>query len=236
MRALSNTSDLELLRLQTTVIDDFNSFVDGTGFTKTAADSGASVAQTAGAANGVVALTTGGTDNNEAYLASAAYLIWSATKAIEFVAGVQYSEANTDDANVTVGLMSAVGANSILDDGAGPKASYSGAVFFKADGSTVWSVETSESGVQTTSVTQNTAGGAAQQQLKINVVPIASGVAAVTFFVDGKQCRDATTGALIEHRVAYSSPTAMSAFAGVKAGGANSEVLSVDYIATAINR
>ena len=128
------------MQYQTALVEDFHGYTDGYIWTKTAGDAGASVAQDADGLGGVILLTTGATDNNEAYLASPELFKFLANRPIEFEILLQFSEANTDDANDCAGLMDAVGANSIQDNGAGPKASYSGAVFFKADGDTVWSV------------------------------------------------------------------------------------------------
>lgn len=212
--------------------DDFNDFVSGDLFTDTSADTGAAVANV-DAAGGRVTLTTGATDNNECYLHTTKELfLFAQDKPIVFETRLQYTEANTDDANVCAGLMDAVGANSILDNGAGPKASYSGAVFFKVDGGTRWQVETSLAGTQTTTEltavnsldkTAKTAGGASFQTLRIEVIPVSSTVAEVSFYIDGVH--------VAKHNVTYTSATEMNAFVGVKAGDTNSEVVTVDYLA-----
>lgn len=212
--------------------DDFFHFVTADLWTSLAADSGASVA-VGDAAGGIVVLTTGGTNNNEAYLKNTKEIFkFAEDKPILFEARIQYAEANTDDANVCLGLMDAVGADSILDDGGGPKASYSGAVFFKVDGGTRWNVESSLAGTQTTtelSATNSldklakTAGGSSYQTFRIEVLPINSTEAEVSFYIDGVL--------VAKHSLTYTSATEMMAFVGVKAGGANSEVVSVDYAA-----
>ena len=146
---------------------------------------------------------------------------------------MQFAEANTDDENILVGLLDAVGANSLQDNGAGPPASYSGAVFFKVDGGTTWNVETSNSTTQTTNelVSTNannlsrktqTAGGAAYQTLRIEYTPYSATNAYVSFFVDGVQC--------CQHDYVFTSATEMQIGIGVKNGGANNETLNVDYV------
>lgn len=210
--------------------DDFFEFVSGDLWTDTSPDTGATVA-VSDAAGGVLVLTTGGTDNNEAYCLTTKELFkFAADKPLVFETRLQYAEANTDDANVCCGFMDAVGADSILDNGAGPKASYSGAVFFKVDGGTRWNVETSLGGTQTTTEltaansldkTAKTAGGASYQTLRIEVLPVSTTVAEVSFFVDGVH--------VAKHNLTYTSGTEMNAFVGVKAGGSNSEVVNVDY-------
>lgn len=209
--------------------DDFEHFVTGDLFTDTSADTGAAVAMT-DAVGGRVTLTTGATDNNECYLLTTKELFKFADgKPIKCGARIQYAEANTDDANLFVGLMDAIAADSLLDDGGGPKASYSGALFFKVDGGTRWNVETSLAGAQnTTELTAvnsldkvaKTAGGSSFQWLEIEVTPISSTQAEAAFYIDGTL--------VYKQTFTYTSATEMMFGVGVKAGGANSEVVTVD--------
>jgi len=124
-------------RGQMELADDFTHFSDGDAWTKLDADSGATVAIDADGTDGVMLLTTGATDNNEASLASTNELfLFAADRAIVIEAHLQFAEANTDDANVAFGLADAWGANLLGDNGAGPKSSYSGCLIYKADGDT----------------------------------------------------------------------------------------------------
>lgn len=210
---------------------DFLEFVSGDVLADTSGDTGASWAAS-DAAGGVAVGLTGGTDNNEAYLHTTKELFkFAANKPMFFEARIQYAEANTDDANVCLGFMDAVGANSIVDDGAGPKASYSGAVFFKVDGGTRWNVETSISTTQNTteltaanSLTKSaqTAGGSSYQTLRIEVIPFSSTQADAMFYIDGSL--------VYKQTFTYTNATEMMAFVGVKAGGSNEETVNVDYI------
>lgn len=212
--------------------EDFLDFVSGDLFTDTSADSGASWANT-DAAGGVVTAATGATDNNEAYLLTTKELfLFAENKPAVFESRSKFTEANTDDANVALGFMSAVAANSILDDGGGPAASYSGALFFKVDGGTNWWVEVSIAGTQTTveltavnslDKTAHTSGGGSYQIHRIEVIPVSSTKADVRFFIDDVLV-------YVVKDWTYTSVTEMNAFYGVKAGGANSETPAVDYI------
>lgn len=219
-------------RLVFGVESDFDEFVTGDKFTDTSADTGAAVANT-DAAGGVVTLTTGATDNNECYLLSTKELFLIALdKPILASCRLKYSEANTDDANVAFGLMNAVAANSILDDGAGLQASYSGAAFYKVDGGLNWKVEasiaTTRYGATELTATNSldkvakVAASSAYQWLDIEIVPFSSTQAKVNFFIDEVLVHSIT--------MTYTSATEMMVFVGVKAGGANSEVVSVDYL------
>ena len=227
----------ELLRLrhQFTIQDDFLRDVDSADWVTTLSDSG--TASVGDAAGGIIALVASdGTvaDNDEAYIESANEVFkFAADKPLLFEARVQFTEANTDDANILVGLLDAVGANSLQDNGAGPPASYSGAVFVKTDGGTVWQTETSNSTTQTTNelTAANvnnlakravTAGGAAYQTLRIEYMPYSATNAYVSFFVDGV--------AVTQHDYIFTSATEMQIGLGVKNGGANLETLNVDYV------
>jgi hypothetical protein len=222
-------------RNQFTVQDDFLRDVDSADWVTTLTDSG--TASVGDAVGGIIALVpSDGTvaDNDEAYIESANEVFkFAARKPLLFEARVQFTEANVDDANVLVGLLDAVGANSLQDNGGGPPASYSGANFHKVDGSTVWQTETSNGTTQTTTEltaanTNNlakravTAGGSAYQTLRIEYQPYSSTNAYVTFSVDGV--------VVAQHDYVFTSATEMQIGIGVKNGGANNETLNVDYV------
>ncbi len=123
-----------------------------------------------------------------------------------------------------LGLMDAVAANALQNDGAGPKASYSGAVFYKVDGETVWRCESSIGASQVTTQTSVTAGGSTAQRLTIEFQPITSSLGEVRFFID-----DALVA---KHAITFSSATEMQVVLGVKDGDASDEeTLNVDYVA-----
>lgn len=228
--ALVTSENIRNLRNQMEIYDDFLAFNTGDLWTDTSGDSGATIAAS-DAAGGIVVLTTGGTDNNEAYLLSTKELfLIGASKPIYVEAGLQYTEANTDDANVAFGLCNAVGANTIVDDGAGLVASFSGAVIYKVDGGTVWKFITSIGTTNTVSTSTTTAGGSAYQRLAIKIVPNSSTTALAYPIVDGQQLMD-SNGNLIVHTITFSGATESNIFVGAKAGGANSEVVNVDWIA-----
>lgn len=201
-------------------VEDFLHFVSGDLFTDTSADTGASVSMT-DAAGGVVSMVTGTTDNNECYLHTTREIfLFANNKPLSISFRLQIAATSTH--NIAVGLMDAVGANSLLDDGAGPKASYSGAVFFKVDGGTNWNVETSIGSSQTTvelnatnSLTKSAvvAGGSANQTLTIEFLPVSSTQGDVSFYVDGVLVYKQTG-------FTYTGATEMQAFVGTKTGGA----------------
>lgn len=169
-------------------------------------------------------------DNDEIYLSSVIELFkFVEDKPIYAEALIQFTEANTDDANVCFGLMDGVAANAIQDDGAGPKSSYSGAVIYKVDGGTKWNCETSLAASQTTTASQHTAGGSSYQRLGIECLPVSSTIMEVAFFLDGQQMLDAN-GKPIKHAFTYTSATDMNLFIGAKNGSANNETVNVKSI------
>lgn len=170
-------------------------------------------------------------DNDEAYYASPnEVFLCAANKPIYGCCYLQFSEANTDDANVAFGFQNAVGANSIVDDGAGVKVSGSTLAIYKVDGGTVWKCASSCNGTSTVSTSTTTAGGTAYQKLEIFCDDYDGTYMKVTFKVDGRYLVDSTTGAVITHTVAIASATEMQCWCGVKNGFTNLETLHVDYI------
>jgi hypothetical protein len=216
------------LRRQFTIFDDFLWYVTAHLWTSLAADSGTSVA-VGDAAGGVLVLTTGATDNNEALVKTTNELfLFAVDKPLRGEARVQFAEANTNAANVAFGFADALGANLLLDDGGGAKASFSGALLYKVDGGTTWNFITSVGTTRTVTATAVTAGGASYQTLRIEARE-QGGVVEVVPIIDGTQALDAN-GRPIKHRLDPTSATEMQAGCYVKAGGANSEVLRVDYL------
>ena len=136
---------------------------------------------------------------------------------------VQFTEANVNEANILVGVMDGVAAGCLADGNAGPKASYSGMVFFKNGGTNVWSCESSVGGTQSTTVTSTPAGGASYHTLTGQWQPINATQAEAAFFIDGL---------LVARQLfTFTGGVAMQLVAGVKNGSANLETLKVDYLA-----
>lgn len=218
-------------RKQLEVFSDFEEYVTGDLFTLVASDSG--TATVGDAAGGILTLApSDGTaaDNDESYLRTTKELfLFANDKPCYFEVRLQYAESATDDANVCVGFMSAVAADSIQDDGAGPKANYSGAVIYKVDGGTVWICESSLGTSQVTTTTTSTAGGSSYQVLSIGFQPVTSTAGEVTFGINGEPFRD-SNGSVIKHAITYTSATEMHAFVGAKNGSASAESIAVDYL------
>ena len=197
---------------------------------ETSPDTGAAASLATDGDNAII-LTTGATNNNECDLSSNQKFDVVANQPLLIEGQIKYTEANTDDANIMFGLCSAAAADSLVDDGAGPAASYSGAIFYKVDGGTAWVVQTSVGSTRygTNTVNGITPGGGAYQSFRIEIRPISATEAEVVFSIDPnggtnfQVCRDATTKALIKHIITYTSFAAAGLRLYVKAGAANSE-------------
>lgn len=165
-------------------------------------------------------------DNDESYAGTQNEMfLFAANKPLTFEARVALKAADTDGANVMVGLVSgANGANTIQDNGAGPPANYSGAVFYKVDGGSAWAAEVSNGATQTAvTLTAPGAPGVTYQVLKIEFLPTSSTASTINFYVDGVLV--GTTS------YTFTSATEMSAFFGVKNGGTTvNTTLYVDYV------
>lgn len=212
----------------TKVYDDFTHYNSGDAFTTLATDSGpVTVGDTANGVLDIAASDGSVADNDETYVhGTNEIFLFAANKPIVFEALVALTEANVDDANVIVGFLGAVAANTLLDDGGGPPASYDGAVFFKVDGGTVWQAEVSTGATQVIDTSAGAfPGDGTFQVLRIEWIPTSATSATVKFFVDGIEVASLTQ--------TYTGGTEMQTVLGVKNGGANLETINVDNVLAA---
>jgi hypothetical protein len=213
-------------RRQHGLFDDFHWNLNPHLWTAELPDGGSAAA--GDAAGGVLSLVPSDAtvaDNDEAYLRTTHEVFrFAADKPLRFECRLRFTEANVDDANVLAGLMDAVSAGALQDNGGGPRASYSGAVFFKVDGSQLWQCETSVGASKTTSVTAASSVMAAStwQTLRIEFRPNGSD-GETAFLIDGLL--------VARHNFSFSTATEMQVVLGVKNGSANNETLLVDYVA-----
>lgn len=233
MRMLPPDQSVETRVQAFCVFDDFFEFTTGDLFASILTDTGTAAVEDA--AGGVILLTpSDGTvaDNDEAYIKGKQenFLI-ADDKPIYFGIRAKFTEANTDDANVAFGMMNAVAANSILDNGGGPAASYSGFCFFKVDGGLVWNFESSIAGVQVTTALSDVAnaGDGVYRTFEVEVRPRSTTRVEFIPKINGKQCLDANYQP-VKHEMTFTGATEMQLFAGVKNGDTNLETLRVDWI------
>lgn len=223
--------------------DDYDSERVDEDWALTNSDSGTAVA--GDGESGILTVTPGASawsDNDELYVArpNENYL-FEADRALVAVFRLQYAEANTSAMNLIMGFMSGVGANALLDDGAGPAASYSGAVIYKVDGETVWRFETSIGASQTTTQSKHTAGGSSYMTFaivcrhinadKVECVPMYDSAGGFNL----KQMLDSNNNP-IKHSIDPGSATEMTLFHGAKIGSTTSESYSIDFAGGAQSR
>lgn len=211
--------------------DDFEWYISPHRWTNLAADVGVTAFAESDARCGIITGATGATDNNEIAMRTTKELFAGvAGKPMWAEVYLQYAEANTDDANVAFGFSDQIAANLLVDDGAGPDTDFDGALIYKVDGGTAWKVVSSNGTSQTISATGVTAGGAAYQRLRICITDYTTSKMQVTYFVDDVQLRDSTYNLPIVHTIAIASWTEMEVGCYLKAGGANSETLNIDFL------
>lgn len=172
---------------------------------------------------GALNINATNTDNNETYELSASKAFkFAASKPLWFEAKIQLTEANTDDANFIIGLSSTGSANTLVDDGGGPPSNYSGAVFFKVDGGTVFQFETSNATTQNTTTNAGAFVSATAYRVGFRFDPNDGTTGKVTPYIDG------VAGTTLD--ITLASAAAMGIVMGVKAGGANAETLTVHHV------
>jgi hypothetical protein len=217
---------------QMTIFDHFTYYSSGGHLTSVLNNSGTATA--GDSAGGRLSLTSSGGSpalNDESYVKSTNQLfLFAASKPLLFESKVQFSEANTNKANIVAGFMSGVAAGAMQNGSAGPKTSFSGAVIYKIGNGTVWRFMTSMGSTQTDAVSQHTAGGSADQTLTIECNPVSSTLIECVPFLNGVQFLDANNKP-IKQTITLNSPAQMNAFFGVKTGSSSLETLVADYLA-----
>jgi hypothetical protein len=212
------------------LFDDFLSYNDADLWTKLAADTNATVAHEGPGRSRVKLFTGDAIKNNEAAFATTNELYkLVAGKAIVVEGSVEYAESATDDAKVAFGLADAIGANLLTDTGA--ITATDAALIYKLEDETVWRFHTEINGTSTASTSTATAGGAAAQTLRIEIIPVSSTVFECRPFVDGVQLKT-SAGVPIMHRVTLGTATDMDLGLYVKSGAGTSgqETVYSDYI------
>jgi hypothetical protein len=235
IRTLQNTGVLQKSRQQHEIFDDFFWYVTAHTWTSLAADTNAAVAAT-DAAGGVLSISTGdATDNNQAGVFTTNESFKFAADAPLFgEAKIQYSEHNTNAANVVFGFADAATTDFVADNGASIAAG-SAVLIYKLDGTTVWSCHLECNGTTVTGTSTTTAGGSAYQTLAIEVMAVDGTNVEATFYCDGQPLRDSNNRP-IKLRVAYASSTEMDFGVYGKAGGGSTHTILVDYLYAAQRR
>lgn len=199
-------------------------------------DDGSSGVNTADAvAGGQVSIVTSAIDNDYHFMVQAAKTFTLAkAKPIWFATRLTLTETATNTANWFAGVSSVVDSTIMGDDGGGPPASLSGAYFYKVDGGLLLKFITSNGSTQTKSATLVTLVSAHVYQLGFHWDTGDGTTSYVTPWVYDENTGIRTVGP--KQSVAIASLAAMSVIYGVKAGSADVETLSLDYIRCAQKR
>ncbi|MBE3132844.1 MAG: hypothetical protein IMZ55_05180 [Acidobacteria bacterium] len=215
--------------------DDFEAFTNRTRWTCVNTDNG--VAACVDARGGVLRLKAGDAvtaDNDEIYLKSKQETFkFAADKPIRVIFKAA-PKTNTTfvNTNLIFGIMDGVAANSLLDTGGGPDASYSGAVFFKVEASNNVYVESSIAGTQTTVNTGKSWANGTDAYMAIEYRPDTATTGEVHFFW-GSNEEEVGLNTMgknwVAHKVTFSTATDMQIVMGVKAGGLVSSYVDIDY-------
>lgn len=231
-----DTHDAYLKRRTYGDLEDWDWFASGDRWTSVLG--GSATAAVNDGVGGILTLScVDSVQDREAYIKQTAQVFkFVNNQSIQVEAYLQYTEANTNEACVAFGLMSAVGAGSMqnasgLDE---PKTNFSGAVIYKVPGGTQWKTCSSLGTTQIKNQSDTTAGGTAYTRLTILIEPVSSTLAEITYFVDGNQLK--TTGgrpgtSKIKDELTYTGAVNMQLFACVKNGSTSPEVLNIDYFA-----
>lgn len=224
--------DFRLAPISWFLRNDFTFYATAGEFTTVVSDTGTVAAGDAD--GGVLILTpSDGTvaDNDEAYVRTTNKICTFAAGEILLArARAQFTEAATNAANIFFGFASAIAANTLVDDGAGMLTNFSGACIYKVDGSLYWKCISSNGTTQTIQTSTTVAGTTAYQELEIRYEPINSTQARISFWVNGSQLIDSTTGRPITHIYTFTSAAAMYVGAGSKNGSANQQTFNIDRI------
>jgi hypothetical protein len=168
---------------------------------------------------------------------------------IFFEALIQYSEANTNYANVCAGLFSGTVTNALAASSGGPGTNFYGTMIYKqghASGSPVWSTVSSLGTTQTLNTSKNAAGVSSFVKLGLLIEPVVGGTAQSTaqtltvsyFLNDQPLLQNVSAGSgfyPIKDTVSFTSPvtTYLYPVVGVKNGATvtgGMENVYIDYV------
>ena len=197
---------------------------------------------------GVVSLTGDGTAEDGTLITTTAEIFKVAEgKPLTMSARVRLNEVATDEMNFAFGLSDITTVDLLVDGDEGPAVSFDGALIFKVGGlavggsSTKYSVISSNLTAQTTTQTEHAVVDNAWLSLRIDITPITSTLAEVTFFIDSKadglgtdwvQMREDASNPrtpAIKHTITITGLLEMHAVLMVKNGSGAAEILDCDW-------
>jgi len=178
---------------------------------------------------GLLQIVSDGDNNDDCYVTSRTEaFLFDTDKKFAFKARIIPKEADTNKCNWVVGVSDTVAADFMQDGGAGPAATYDGAVFFKVDGDLNVGFETSNAGDQVTKADLSTMTADTAINLAFIYDYNDGTTAYITPYVNG-----VAGGA---HAITIAGLQEMHLIMGVKSGSDAEETLLVDYVAIAQER
>jgi hypothetical protein len=217
---------LHCAREQFEICDHFTEFTDAQRWTVAVAGTGTAAHEGPGRSRMKL---FGTADADAAVLATTHELfLFTAGKSMMCEGVIQYTEVNTDDTSAGLGWADAMAATTLADT-TGAVTAGSAALIYKVKDSTFWAFHTEVNGVPIASVSDTTAGGSADQTLRIEVEPRNSTTLVGRPFVNGIQLKT-SSGVLIAHDIPVTSATDMDFGALIKAHHANDFNFYVDYL------
>lgn len=220
------------------LMEDFFDYASAAAKLTLTTTAGGALSLLTGISGGVAALNPNAgvaANNDDGNVYSANDIAFPAIdKPFYFESRIGYTEVATNVAAVAAGFMSSCGLNTIVNGGLTLRTSFTGATWFKTNGSLLWSVVSSIGTSQTITQTNITApGDGSYHTLGVEMQPVTgTGLYEVSYYYDGVVATDANNRR-IKHNVTLGTPAAMRPNISVKNGSAAAQVVNIDYIGVA---
>lgn len=225
-KILFHNPQLQAGREQFEIFDHFVDFTDAQLWTVAVAATGTAAHEGPGRSRFKL---FGTADNDPAVIATTHELFkFVAGKPMECEGLINFTDVNTDDGAIGFGFADALAATTLADTTSAVTVT-DGALIYKPKNSTVWAFHTEINGTSEATTSSTTAGGTADQQLRISCIPVSSTVFECRPYVDGVQLKTAA-GAPIMHRVTLGTATDMDFGVILKDGHANDFTCYIDYL------
>lgn len=218
--------------------DDFYTYVSADLWTLVT-ETG-STAAVGDAAGGVLTLTGDGTDNDVAAIATTHQTFLVADgKPIIAQARINWTEVATNQGMAFFGLAQEADAAILADDSGAPVGTLDGALIYNPAATLNWSVVSSNATAQTITQTDHSHVSATWVTLRIEIVPVTSTAAEVTYWIDPSggidlyQMRENGSNPrspAIKHNLTITGLLEMNVIVGIKNGTGVAETLLVDYV------
>ncbi len=213
------------------VHDDFNIYnsSNSTGLWQEATDgaTGASGYDTTNPGGWLKLVTAAAADDYHSLFTSQKMFKIAANKPISFDCRIQLTEANTNKAQLFLGLSSVTTTGGMLASNAGPLTNFDGVALYKTGGTSTFGLISSSATAQTKTANIATLVSGTTIQLGFSIDPHDANYATVTPYVNGVGVMN--NNVQVKQTLAY--PTnPLCIMIGVIAGSTSAETLLVDYV------